>query len=87
MNQESAAGYIKKCQRRREALPQLMSLLLDHAHIALNDGTMFGRQGEGFARLNIGTPRCVLADALAKIRDAVISACLTTDVNAKAANR
>ncbi|MDE5657024.1 MAG: aminotransferase class I/II-fold pyridoxal phosphate-dependent enzyme, partial [Muribaculaceae bacterium] len=50
---------------------QLMSLLLDHAHIALNDGTMFGRQGEGFARLNIGTPRCVLADALAKIRDAV----------------
>ena len=27
MNQESAAGYIKKCQRRREALPQLMSLL------------------------------------------------------------
>ena len=65
---------------------QLMSLLLDHAHIALNDGTMFGRQGEGFARLNIGTPRCVLADALAKIRDAVISACLTTDVNAKAAN-
>ena len=27
MNQESAAGYIKKCQRRREALPQPMSLL------------------------------------------------------------
>ena len=50
---------------------QLMDMLLDHAHIALNDGTMFGRQGEGFARLNIGTPRSVLAEALGKIRDAV----------------
>ena len=32
MNQESAAGYIKKCQRRREALPQLMSLVIELAY-------------------------------------------------------
>lgn len=50
---------------------QLMDMLLDHAHIALNDGTMFGAQGRGFARLNVGTPRSVLAGALGKIRDAV----------------
>ena len=51
----------------------LMDLLLDKAHIALNDGTMFGAQGLGFARLNVGTPRTVLATALEHIREAVVS--------------
>lgn len=53
------------------AQEQLMGMLLDRARIAVNDGTMFGRQGEGFVRLNVGTPRRILADALAGIRDAV----------------
>lgn len=57
---------LKLCQR------ELMHMLLDHAHIALNDGTMFGRQGEGFARLNVGTPRRVLRAALDQLRDAVL---------------
>ena len=52
---------------------QLMDLLLDKAHVALNDGAMFGVQGRGFMRLNVGTPRCVLRDALEHIRDAVAS--------------
>lgn len=52
---------------------ELMDLLLDKAHIALNDGTMFGAQGLGFARLNVGTPRSVLATALEQIREAVIN--------------
>ena len=52
-----------------------MNLLLDKAHLALNDGSMFGRQGEGFARLNVGTPRCVLAHALASLADAVRCEC------------
>lgn len=50
---------------------QLMDLLVNDARIAANDGTMFGRQGKGFARLNVGTPRCVLTAALDHIRDAV----------------
>lgn len=53
------------CQR------EIMDLLLDKAHLALNDGSMFGSQGEGFARLNVGTPRCVLEKALESLRDAV----------------
>ncbi len=57
------------CQR------EIMNLLLDKAHLALNDGSMFGRQGEGFARLNVGTPRCVLAHALASLADAVRCEC------------
>ncbi len=50
---------------------QLMSLLVNVAHVALNDGSMFGRQGVGFMRLNVGTPRSVLKDALDHIADAV----------------
>ncbi len=57
------------CQR------EIMDLLLDKAHLALNDGTMFGAQGAGFARLNIGTPRCVLANALQSLAAAVKSNC------------
>ena len=55
---------------------ELMDMLLDKAHIALNDGTMFGSQGEGFARLNIGCPRSVLAEALDHIRQAVATCVL-----------
>lgn len=52
---------------------QLMDLLLDKAHLALNDGAMFGSQGTGFMRLNVGTPRCVLRQALEHIAEAVDS--------------
>ena len=54
---------------------EIMDMLLDKAHIAVNDGTMFGRQGEGFARLNIGCPRSVLKEALDQIAMAVRSVC------------
>lgn len=50
---------------------ELMDLLLDKAHIALNDGTMFGVQGRGFARLNVGCPRAVLSEALEQLKVAV----------------
>lgn len=51
---------------------EIMRLLLDKAHLALNDGTMFGPQGAGFARLNVGTPRCVLEKALDSLRWAIV---------------
>lgn len=51
---------------------EIMRLLLDKAHLALNDGTMFGHQGAGFARLNVGTPRCVLEKALDSLRRAIV---------------
>lgn len=50
---------------------ELMQMLCERAHLALNDGVMFGKQGEGFMRLNVGTPRSVLTKALEHIRDAV----------------
>ena len=44
---------------------------LDKAHLALNDGEMFGTGGEGFMRLNVGCPRQMLAQALSQLGEAV----------------
>ena len=52
---------------------QLLDLFIDKAHLALNDGEMFGPGGEGFMRLNIGTPRAVLHQALGQLAEAVKS--------------
>jgi cystathionine beta-lyase len=37
----------------------------------LNDGTTFGKEGEGFMRLNIACPRAVLEQALKQLEQAV----------------
>jgi cysteine-S-conjugate beta-lyase len=44
---------------------------LREARVALNDGTAFGRGGEGFVRLNFGCPRSILLEALDKMRAAL----------------
>ena len=49
----------------------LVDLFVDQAKLALNDGAMFGPGGEGFMRLNVGTPRVVLKEALERILKAV----------------
>ncbi len=51
----------------------LLSLLLDNAHVAMNDGAMFGHGGEQHARLNVAAPRQVIADVMQRIADAVNS--------------
>lgn len=50
---------------------KLLELFIDKAHLALNDGEMFGPSGEGFMRLNVGTPRSVLRQALEQLAKAV----------------
>ena len=47
---------------------QLVDLFVKQAHLALNDGEMFGKGGEGFMRLNIAAPRSVLTEALERLR-------------------
>ncbi len=42
----------------------LVDLFVNRAHLALNDGAMFGIGGSGFMRLNVGAPRAVLRQAL-----------------------
>lgn len=50
---------------------ELVNLFVDKAHLALNDGTMFGSGGEGFMRLNVGCPRAQLRQALDQLAEAV----------------
>lgn len=49
----------------------LIRLFVNEAGLALNDGEMFGKGGEGFMRMNIASPRAVLREALGKLKDAV----------------
>lgn len=50
---------------------ELRCFLLDDAKVAMNDGTMFGPGGEGFARLNIATPRANLAEFINRLEKAL----------------
>jgi cystathionine beta-lyase len=47
------------------------AFFLDEARVALNNGGDFGKVGEGFVRLNFGTPRSNLAEALARMKTAI----------------
>lgn len=49
----------------------LLDLFIDKAHLALNDGEMFGPGGEGFMRLNVAEPKVVLQQALEQLAEAV----------------
>ena len=49
---------------------ELVDLFVDGAHLALNNGTTFGKEGEGFMRLNVACPRSVLERALGQLREA-----------------
>ena len=46
---------------------------LNKAEVALSNGSTFGRGGEGFVRLNFGCPRQGLAEALNRMRQALLS--------------
>ena len=50
---------------------ELKHLFFDQAHLALNPGVSFGQAGSGFMRLNIGTSRAVLEQALEQLRVAM----------------
>ena len=49
----------------------LKRLMMEEARVYLDEGFIFGPEGEGFERINIACPRSVLAEALDRIRDAI----------------
>lgn len=59
------------CRALKLKQADLVSLFVNQAHLALNDGAIFGREGEGFMRLNVGSPRSVIERALHQLCDAV----------------
>lgn len=58
------------CREMGMSDAQLRAFFVQHARVGMNPGTAFGEGGSGFMRLNIATPRPVLADALERIRQA-----------------
>jgi cystathionine beta-lyase len=50
---------------------ELVNFFVEKAKLALNDGEMFGIGGEGFMRINIGTPKAVIEKALQQVLTAI----------------
>jgi cystathionine beta-lyase len=60
------------CRQLGLSQPALIDLFERRAGLALNEGAMFGPGGEGFMRMNIGTPRSVVAQALSQLRNSIM---------------
>lgn len=67
------ASYLVFLDCRELGLSQekLVDLFVNGAHLALNNGTTFGKEGEGFMRLNVACPRSVLEKALSQLQQAI----------------
>ncbi|MDP2812981.1 MAG: aminotransferase class I/II-fold pyridoxal phosphate-dependent enzyme, partial [Erysipelotrichaceae bacterium] len=50
---------------------ELKSFLLTKAKLWLNDGLIFGREGSGFQRINIATPKALIEKALNQLLSAL----------------
>lgn len=59
------------CRELNLTQKDLVSLFVKDAKLALNDGRMFGKGGEGFMRLNVGSPRSVIEKALNNLKAAI----------------
>jgi Bifunctional PLP-dependent enzyme with beta-cystathionase and maltose regulon repressor activities len=59
------------CKELGLSQKELVSLFVNDAKLALNDGAMFGEGGEGYMRMNIGSPRSVIEQALDNLNKAV----------------
>jgi len=51
----------------------LKKLLIEKAGVGMNDGASFGKEGDGFQRMNVACPRAVVEKALTNIEKAVKS--------------
>lgn len=60
------------CRELNLQQAELNNFFVDQAHLALNDGASFGEEGNGFMRLNVGTPRSVLEQALQQLAQAYL---------------
>jgi cystathionine beta-lyase len=50
---------------------KVIDLVQNHARIAMNDGAMFGVEGEQHMRMNVGMPRSVVKQAMLQLKEAV----------------
>lgn len=64
------ASYLVFLDARGLGLPhdQLVEFFIREAKVGMNDGAMFGEEGSGYMRMNLGCPRSVLEKALNQIK-------------------
>jgi cystathionine beta-lyase len=68
------ATYLAWLSCREAGIPgNPHEFFLNEARVALSDGAIFGQGGEGFVRLNFGCQRSTLAEALDKMREALLT--------------
>lgn len=63
------------CRELGFSVKELDEFMLRKARVAMNEGLIFGMEGEGFMRLNIACPRSMLKNALDGIEKAISSLC------------
>lgn len=59
------------CTRLNLSQEALIDLFENKANLLLNEGAMFGKEGTGFMRLNVGCPRATLLQALEQLKTAI----------------
>lgn len=48
---------------------EVFERLLNEKHVRVSAGTLYGKEGEGFMRVNIACPRCQLEEGLRRMKD------------------
>ena len=66
------ASYLVFLDFRALGLSQkeLVAFCTNQAHLALVDGSVFGKEGTGFMRINLASPRSVIEKALDQLKEA-----------------
>ena len=59
------------CRKLGLKSEEISKLLLDKAKLWINPGTLYGKNGEGFVRINIACPRATLREGLERMRGAL----------------
>ena len=55
------------CRELGMSQTELNNFFVEKAHLALNDGEMFGKEGIGFMRMNVGSPRATIQRAMQQL--------------------
>ena len=55
------------CSALKLSSERIAEMLLDEQKLWINPGSMYGSSGEGFIRINIGCPRALLGQGLARL--------------------
>lgn len=63
------------CRAMGLSAKELDDFMLQRAKVAMNEGYIFGNEGEGFMRMNIACPRSILEKSLQQMEQAIHSLC------------